>query len=128
MKTKPPDLDTDALVRLVENEYGLVILTLSFLPVGEDSFAFVAKDSDGARHFLRLEEDTGQRSRLENAYVAVESLARGELLALVAPCRTRYGGFLAAHGPFLRPSSRSSRAEPSSGPQPPRIEHASPTL
>lgn len=101
MKTHPRDVDTDELTRLIEREHGLVISLLSFLPEGDESYVFVAQDEDRIRHFVRLEEDMGQRDRRENAYAALETLAHGELAALVVPRRARRGGFLSAYGRYL---------------------------
>ena len=68
MKIEPP-IDRHSLLDRVVELYELPVASLTFVPKGEVSIAYIVECADGTRFFLKLWGDTrqgrGQRAKLD---------------------------------------------------------------
>ena len=55
MQTDSLTLDRQDLLRRINEAYGLRIGSLTFLPKGEDAYAYLGQDDAGGRHFVRVQ-------------------------------------------------------------------------
>ncbi len=108
MKTDTSEIDKRALAQAINAAYGLDVSDLAFMPKGEDAYAYLARSSDGTRHFVRAQA-LSRAPALEQVYDATRALhdERG-LWQVVAPYATRhntctinFGAYIVAVFPFV---------------------------
>jgi spectinomycin phosphotransferase len=98
MKTDSPDIDKQALCRLLKVEYGLEVATLSFVPEGEESYGYVAQTSPKRHYFVKVYEHP---SDLDVRYEAANKLhTQCDLEYVVCPYETRQGRFHSELGEY----------------------------
>jgi spectinomycin phosphotransferase len=95
MKIDRFGIDPEQLRQHVNDEYGLAMTSLSFLPKGEEvgSANYLSEGQDGER-FLIKAQDAADRTRLETVYEILNAVrVRAGLEQVVAPIRNRGGSF-----------------------------------
>jgi thiamine kinase-like enzyme len=98
MKLDSPDIDKQALRRLLEDQYGLRAATLSFVPGGEEIYGYLLETAARSCYFCRVYEHP---SELDVRYKAANRLhTRCGLGFVVHPHETRHGTFHAPLGEF----------------------------
>lgn len=108
MKTDTNDIDKGHLARFINAQYGFGVASLTFLPGGEDAYAYYAPSRDGPHYFVRVQPPSRYRA-LEQAYRATNVLHhRYRLTQVVAPYPTlqdtftaSYDGYMVAIFPFI---------------------------
>jgi spectinomycin phosphotransferase len=93
-----PDLSDEAILTCLRASYGIPVTGVTFLPIGNDSTAWVYRVAalDGAGYFLKV-----KRGPVDPASVEVPRYvkARG-LTQAVAPLLVKTGDLAASHAPF----------------------------
>lgn len=94
MKVDTPHIDKHALAGLLGEAHRLGITRLSFLPVGEEGYSYLAETTHGARYFVKAYDasDEGYAARLGQAFQITAWLrdARGHA-TVVAPSAMENG-------------------------------------
>ena len=91
MKVDSPQIDKQALRRLLKAQYGLHAAGLRFVPRGEESYGYVLETLDQSRYFVKVYEHP---PALDVRYQAAHSLrTRCGLEFVVYPHATRTGAF-----------------------------------
>lgn len=98
MREPQVGISADALCQGVRTQYGLDVLGLDFLPIGNDSLAWVyrVRSADGSAHFLKVR--TGITN--EASLVVPRVLADRGLTQVIAPIRTSAGDLWARAGDY----------------------------
>jgi spectinomycin phosphotransferase len=93
MKVEPSTISRTALAAHLCSAYGLPIIAIAFMPMGEDAYAYHATASGGEQYFVRVERGT-QDDRLEDVSAMLATLrADCGMAAVVAPLCTTQGRF-----------------------------------
>jgi len=101
LKTDTRDIDKQQLARAINAAYGLDLASLTFIPKGEDAYAYVGQASDGAHYFIRAQA-ASRAGPLEPVYAITHALqTRFGLRAVVAPLPTRRGTYTLNHGSYV---------------------------
>ena len=101
MKTDTRDIDKHALAEAINAAYGIDVAELTFMPKGEDAYAYFARSSDGTRHFVRV-QPIGRAPALEEVYRATRALHEEHgLRQVVAPCTAHHNTFTIDFGPYI---------------------------
>lgn len=101
MKTDTRDINKQQLAEAINAAYGLDLSSLTFIPKGEDAYAYVGQASDGACYFVRA-QDTSRAGPLESSYAIVHALhTRFGLRAVLAPLPSRRGTYALNHGSYV---------------------------
>ena len=79
------------LIQTIATAYGLRLASVSFVPKGEDAFAYVGCEDSGNRYFIRV-QPAANAPDLESIYLHLKVLAQHNHMAqVVAPLLTRGG-------------------------------------
>ncbi|HUT18090.1 MAG TPA: aminoglycoside phosphotransferase family protein [Anaerolineae bacterium] len=98
MKVDSPDIDRQALGRVIEEQYGLCAVELRFVPGGEESYGYVLETSAQSRYFAKVYEHPPE---LGVRYKAANKLhTQCGLDFVVHPYATRHGEFHADLGQY----------------------------
>jgi aminoglycoside phosphotransferase (APT) family kinase protein len=101
LKTDTQDINKQQLTRAINVAYGLDLSSLTFVPKGEDAYAYVGQASDGARYFIRAQA-ARRAGPLESVYAITHALhTQFGLRAVVAPLPTRQGTYILNHGSYV---------------------------
>ena len=108
MKTDTNDIDKPRLAQFLREHYGLEVISLTFLPKGEDAYTYSARSRDNQLYFIRAQPPTRARA-FEQAYVATHVLhTQYGMRQVVAPYpnhqqvfTTNYDGYMVAVFPFI---------------------------
>jgi spectinomycin phosphotransferase len=101
LKTDTRDINKQQLAWAINAAYGLDLLSLTFIPKGEDAYAYVGRTSDGVRYFIRA-QTASRAGPLERVYDITHALhTRFGLSAVVAPLPTRRGTYTLNHGSYV---------------------------
>lgn len=101
MKTDTSAIDKHALGQALNAAYRLDVSELSFMPKGEDAYAYLARSPDGTRRFVRVQA-VGRAPALEQVYRATRALHDDHgLWQVVAPDATRQGAYTLPFGDYL---------------------------
>ncbi|HVC35718.1 MAG TPA: aminoglycoside phosphotransferase family protein [Chloroflexota bacterium] len=93
MKTDTSGIDTRQFIRQINADYALTVTSLTFLPMGEDAYAYISEGGDG-RHFFVKAQAVGSPTTLETALELTSDLrTRGGLWWVVAPLENQRGRF-----------------------------------
>ncbi len=100
MKTDPADIDKQALRQLLKDAYGLEVVTLTFVPMGEESYCYIAEASAARRYFVKVHTEM-RPPDLGIRYEAANRLhTQCGLDFVVHPHETRQGRFLCEFGKY----------------------------
>lgn len=100
MKADRSGINLDYLKQRVTDAYGLDIITLDFLPKGEEvrSANYVAEGKDG-RRFLVKAQETGDAQALETVYEVLHAVHEyAGMWQVVAPVRSKSSAFVGRMG------------------------------
>jgi aminoglycoside phosphotransferase (APT) family kinase protein len=100
LKTQPYHIDPQQLTQAVNAAYGLGLTSLTFLPKGEDAYAYLGRTTHGARYFVRAQA-TLRAGALESAQRVTYALhTRYGLQTVVAPLPNQAGTFTLNYGSY----------------------------
>jgi thiamine kinase-like enzyme len=100
MKFDTSNIDQNALIKHLNDAYGLSIVSIAFTPKGEEAFCYVARDHNGGDYFLQAQERDRARD-LEAVYAVVVALHdRWGLSQALAPLRTAIGNLTSLFGQY----------------------------
>lgn len=108
MKTEAHDIDKQQLAQVINAAYGLKVSTLTFLPLGEEAYAFAGYTPEGPRYFVRAQHML-RATALEETYAIIYALhTQAGLTQVVAPYprvqgtfTIRFGSYIVAVFPFI---------------------------
>ena len=101
MKLDTPDLDKHHLLQTLHAAYGLDVTTLTFMPKGEDAYAYLAHARDGSRYFMRAQHSSRLAADLEHVYAVTHMMhAHSDLRQVLAPYPTARGTFTVRIGEY----------------------------
>lgn len=99
MKSESSSIDKQSLFRLLKLEYGLEIVAFNFVPIGEESYGYIAQTLAGMQYFIKLNQNP---SDLAVKYEAAHRLhMQCGLNFVVFPHKTRQGTFHADFEPYV---------------------------
>ena len=90
----------EQLIQLINLEYDLGIVSVVFLPRGEEAFAYLATGADGRRHFVRMQESARTADLGIALRVAARLRADCALEEVVAAYRNRRGSYTSYLGRY----------------------------
>jgi spectinomycin phosphotransferase len=100
MKSETTAIDRAALVRLVQAEYGLELTDLTFLPIGEEAYAYCGCNA-GGRYFLRAQH-RARVGDLAASYAVLPILQQHcDRAGALAPLPTQTGRLTIELGAFI---------------------------